>query len=329
MAVTQSVIDDSTFQQTLESLYSLSFSAIQSDDSHQLEELSRSIASLEEIIDSSRGNLAPKSLQNATIFLELVANMVSTVLEADEPEEALVREIMLDLEKLSLESVGTEINSGMSRQHSRCHESHLDLVDLSDEATALLEPHIQAAYDWLLSNFHNPYPTKDVRANIATSHNVSRKVVDSWFIDVRKRIGWNSFCKEHYESRKDMVDAATAFFLGASSSSVRQPKSASDPAFIFITLENRVRGLYASKLGTAVEVEVVEVATRGRKRADCAEEQEEEMRVRPAKRSRRAAYPSPASSEGTPEPFVVSRKSSEERETYVFLVSLLQFRSKC
>lgn len=132
--------------------------------------------------------------------------------------------------------------------------------------------------------------------------------MDSWLIDpvTCRRIGWKSFHKGHYESRKGMVDAATKLLLDASTASVRQPKSSSDPAIMFITLEHRVTGIYASHLRTTMEVKVVQLSSRGTKRLKGVHEEET------TKTMRRAANPRPASSEGIFKLLMTPWRSSEE-----------------
>nr|AAB22022.1 A42 mating-type factor beta 4-1 gene product [Coprinus cinereus, Peptide Partial, 44 aa] [Coprinopsis cinerea] len=44
---------------------------------------------------------------------------------------------------------------------------------------------------WLKDNWYNPYPSPQVRSSIAKQTGASRKDIDAWFIDARKRIGWN------------------------------------------------------------------------------------------------------------------------------------------
>nr|AAB22023.1 A42 mating-type factor beta 1-1 gene product [Coprinus cinereus, Peptide Partial, 44 aa] [Coprinopsis cinerea] len=44
---------------------------------------------------------------------------------------------------------------------------------------------------WLKDNWYNPYPSGEVRTQIARQTRTSRKDIDAWFIDARRRIGWN------------------------------------------------------------------------------------------------------------------------------------------
>ncbi|KAJ3850543.1 HD1 homeodomain mating-type protein Le.a1-3 [Lentinula lateritia] len=55
-----------------------------------------------------------------------------------------------------------------------------------------LPSYIPPSYTWLLSNLHNPYPSTSVRDSIASTTNTPRRLIDAWFVDVRRRIGWTN-----------------------------------------------------------------------------------------------------------------------------------------
>ncbi|KAJ3886157.1 HD1 homeodomain mating-type protein Le.a1-6 [Lentinula edodes] len=55
-----------------------------------------------------------------------------------------------------------------------------------------LPSYIPPSYTWLLSNLHNPYPSTSIRDSIASSTNTPRRLIDAWFVDVRRRIGWTN-----------------------------------------------------------------------------------------------------------------------------------------
>ncbi|KAG5638549.1 hypothetical protein DXG03_004102 [Asterophora parasitica] len=53
-----------------------------------------------------------------------------------------------------------------------------------------------------------------MRATLARKAGSDSKTIDSWFIDARKRIGWNSLRKKQFANKRlDIVDAATRFFV--------------------------------------------------------------------------------------------------------------------
>jgi hypothetical protein len=76
-------------------------------------------------------------------------------------------------------------------------------------AESFLPPFIEPAYKWLLANIHNPYPSSDTKANIASSSGCSTNSVAAWFISARRRIGWTTICRKHFNNcRADSIDAA-------------------------------------------------------------------------------------------------------------------------
>lgn len=98
---------------------------------------------------------------------------------------------------------------------------------------------ISLAANWLSRNYHNPYPSKDVRDEISRKSSWNRKDVDAWFTEARKRIGWNDIRKTYFGNRRaETVQTATEFF-GCSHTSL-------DPALAqaFIDMESQVHDLY-------------------------------------------------------------------------------------
>ena len=117
-----------------------------------------------------------------------------------------------------------------------------------------MPPYIRPAYTWLLSNLHNPYPSKETKTTIAEESGSSPKDVDNWFINVRRRIGWNKLRSKHFENKRSLiVDAATRFFkelpqaLHSSAPTSRiDPRANYDAEFK--SIENTARDLYPQKL---------------------------------------------------------------------------------
>ena len=118
--------------------------------------------------------------------------------------------------------------------------------------SATLPPYIRSAYAWLLSNLHNPYPSKETKATIAEESGSSPKDIDNWFINVRRRIGWNKLRLKHFENKRSLiVDAATRFFKEVPHSfttcaSGIAPKANYDSEFK--SIESCARNLYLQKL---------------------------------------------------------------------------------
>ncbi|KAI5982715.1 hypothetical protein EDD15DRAFT_2320552 [Pisolithus albus] len=89
-------------------------------------------------------------------------------------------------------------------------ESKVSQEAPTTDDTSLRHPNCLApAYEWLLVNLHNPYPNVEVKKLIASRVGCSVASISSWFINVRRRIGWTAICREHFGNcRADAVDAA-------------------------------------------------------------------------------------------------------------------------
>ena len=168
-----------------------------------------------------------------------------------------------------------------------------------------LPPYIRPAYTWLLSNLHNPYPSKETKVSIAEESGSSTKDIDNWFINVRRRIGWNKLRSKHFENKRSLiVDAATRFFKQASGI---DPKSNYNSEFK--SIESTVRDLYpqklfetplATKLDESGRDLIHEVKDRGQ--LECSEVQRGAEQLQ-----RLYAYPTPERSrEQSPEALVAS-----------------------
>ena len=102
---------------------------------------------------------------------------------------------------------------------------------------------------------HNPYPSKEAKATIAEESGSSSKDVDNWFINVRRRIGWNKLRSKHFENKRSLiVNAATRFFKEVPQAlhSSTTPTSGIDRKTNYISefksIENCARELYPPKL---------------------------------------------------------------------------------
>jgi hypothetical protein len=74
--------------------------------------------------------------------------------------------------------------------------------------------YIELAATWLHQNVHNPYPDVNVKGSIAAKSGATKKDVEAWFVDARKRIGWNALRRKRFNNKRaDIVDAATRFLV--------------------------------------------------------------------------------------------------------------------
>lgn len=106
---------------------------------------------------------------------------------------------------------------------------------------------------WLVKNLHNPYPSKETRKTLSTQTNTPQKAIDSWFTDIRKRIGWNSLRKKHFSTRKAMIAAATKFFKPSSAQldSGTGPEDTTHFDEEFALLEDNAKNLYSRIFSTS------------------------------------------------------------------------------
>ena len=108
-----------------------------------------------------------------------------------------------------------------------CHESINDFsaaMSLSEpptdipctsvpRSTSTSPLYVKSAYMWLMENLHNPYPPKHVKAKLSRESRCDVKDIDNWFINVRRRIGWNRVRRVHFANkRQEILSAATRFF---------------------------------------------------------------------------------------------------------------------
>nr|AGS09362.1 a1 homeodomain mating type protein [Heterobasidion abietinum] len=89
------------------------------------------------------------------------------------------------------------------RYHSKKTQSFTDLTTTRPSSSA-------SAYDWLLDNLHNPYPSPDVKSQLAQAHGLSSKAIGAWFKQVRQEIGWSTLSGEIYSSSRSKTTRAAS-----------------------------------------------------------------------------------------------------------------------
>ncbi|KAG5647785.1 hypothetical protein DXG03_008508 [Asterophora parasitica] len=155
--------------------------------------------------------------------------------------------------------------------------------------------YIKPSYEWLLENIHDPYPTTRVRDGLARKSGAARKDVDNWFIDARKRIGWNALRKSSFSNKRvDIVDATTRFFIQD------DPKRPLDPTIEYelIAIKKAAKDLYVDKFSESALATKLDVAVKTLTPQTKAEAKAEQLRQLQLKKDRQP-YPSPVRS---PEP---------------------------
>lgn len=95
-----------------------------------------------------------------------------------------------------------------------------------------------------------------LRARIADETDYDVRDIDAWFIDARRRIGWNRLRRAHFETRADMVKAATRHFKPNARATrpgpyncSSQPEDASSTGYTsyFVAMEADAQALYSHK----------------------------------------------------------------------------------
>lgn len=197
-----------------------------------------------------------------------------------------------------------------------------------------LPPFIEPAYNWLLANVHNPYPSSDTKANIARSSGCSVNSVAVWFISARRRIGWTTICRKHFKNcRADTIDAACRALVK------EDPVRALEPAIFhdFQQMKAATQDLYASTftksaLAGDLDAVVKDMTEEDRLRLEQEKKeraQEEKKRREEEKEMRRiqrildrqaqkmpitfTSYPSPSHSR-TPSPILIEELWTNEHE---------------
>nr|AAD33326.1 mating-type protein beta 1 [Coprinopsis cinerea]AAD33327.1 mating-type protein beta 1 [Coprinopsis cinerea]AAD33328.1 mating-type protein beta 1 [Coprinopsis cinerea]AAD33329.1 mating-type protein beta 1 [Coprinopsis cinerea] len=93
--------------------------------------------------------------------------------------------------------------------------SQLQVADPGYELQSNYPLYVEPCARWLKDNCHNPYPSSDIRSQIARQTLTERKDIDAWFIDARKRIGWNDLRRKHFDNKKALILQAASIFFNA------------------------------------------------------------------------------------------------------------------
>ncbi|KAH7881688.1 C-terminal domain of homeodomain 1-domain-containing protein [Phlebopus sp. FC_14] len=102
---------------------------------------------------------------------------------------------------------------------------------------------ICAAYQWLLENLHNPYPSPQVKASIAMESGCSVSTVSAWFVNVRRRMGWTTICRDYFHNCR--ADGTAAAYHALVKEDPDQ-KLAPEVTHAFMVMKVTAEGLYSS-----------------------------------------------------------------------------------
>ncbi|EIN13979.1 hypothetical protein PUNSTDRAFT_140386 [Punctularia strigosozonata HHB-11173 SS5] len=122
-----------------------------------------------------------------------------------------------------------------------------------DESSSDFEPeicatmsYVEPAYQWLIANIHNPYPSTAEKIRLARKSGVTVEVISDWFSRARRRMGWTNICATYFNNCKsDMIDAARRAYVD----DLEQPHKPlpQELAMVFVQLRSRALELYSGK----------------------------------------------------------------------------------
>nr|AAD33324.1 mating-type protein beta 1 [Coprinopsis cinerea] len=192
--------------------------------------------------------------------------------------------------------------------------SHLSLETEKDASPypSYLEPCAR----WLKENCHNPYPSAEVRSEICRQTKSERKDVDAWFIDARRRIGWNDLRRKYFNNKRAKILQAAAIFFNIelipSDSDALEPHIEGEFAAVF----GRARALYEEKFSQSKLADRLDSAVRdmapslkGHWKSEKTRGTVESKKSRANYTCARHAYPTPERSPTTPAELLASPPS--------------------
>lgn len=271
------------------------------------------------LTDDLEAAFEAESLNTSTISMVYnLAHRVPIVMKAFLDVEVLSEQLMstLDIEASAiLDSSSDMVNptSLLCPTIASPKDFHNTTIDFA------LPKYIEPSYKWLLQNIHNPYPPTHIRNAIAKATGSPRKDIDGWFIDARKRIGWNALRKEHFSNKRaDIVEAATQFFITREST---QPPHMPTTDVDFAAIESNARDLYSNKffqsdLATRLDTVVKDMTPEMKVQAK-AEERRRRLLEKEKSQDTRAisSYPSPDRSPSYSSPSPLPLPNEDDPET--------------
>nr|AGS09379.1 a1 homeodomain mating type protein [Heterobasidion abietinum] len=94
------------------------------------------------------------------------------------------------------------------------HQHHPNKMQLLTDLATPRPSSYASAYDWLLDNLHNPYPSPDIKSQLAQIHDLSPKAIGAWFKQIRQEIGWSTLSGEIFSgSRFKTTRAASLVYI--------------------------------------------------------------------------------------------------------------------
>lgn len=139
-----------------------------------------------------------------------VATIAKCFLEVGCKDEDLSSKLQVDIDEILSSTHSLHLSPSARSSVLQTGKADFPLLKNSSVDMDTVSPaYIGPAYLWLLRHIHNPYPPHDVKQSLALTCGCSLNSINSWFTNVRKRIGWTSLCRKRFRGcRADAVDAA-------------------------------------------------------------------------------------------------------------------------
>ncbi|KAF7303179.1 Homeodomain 1 [Mycena kentingensis (nom. inval.)] len=152
-----------------------------------------------------------------------IAIFTASVLSSREEEEKQVASLL-----------DAEVGLGSQPQKRRSPNA-------ASKASGSIPSYIEPAYKWLLKHLSNPYPSKEVKEDLATKSGYSVGRISDWFKEIRAKIGWTRLRNDVYRYEpKEMCQAAKEYFHPTSSQTVSPSLQGR-----FAEIEANARDLYS------------------------------------------------------------------------------------
>ncbi|KAG6871899.1 hypothetical protein C0995_015193 [Termitomyces sp. Mi166 len=200
-------------------------------------------------------------------------------------------ESSLEVERLSNQLMGSFLDETAAILDCSTKDTPLSPSHIFESTLA---PYIKPSYEWLVANIYDPYPSSEIRDDIARKSGTARKDIDNWFMDARKRIGWNDARKTFFSNKRaDIIDAAARFYANDEKLSLSQGAE-----HALISIMKNVKNLYCYKFNQTTLASKLDTAVKDltpQTKADAKAGRLRQLRMKKA----RDSYPSP---ERSPEP---------------------------
>jgi hypothetical protein len=152
--------------------------------------------------DAESGLLPPEAMETAGIIAGRFEVLAASLLEQSAMADSLSNVFVSKM------TVVFKDHLSVAGQQSMTSPSPPPSFNIPSTQLSPCPSYIASAYEWLLKNLHNPYPSHEVRSSISLNSNASLKQVTSWFTNIRRRIRWTNLSRKlFFGSCSETIDA--------------------------------------------------------------------------------------------------------------------------